>query len=502
MSDEVMTAPEEQALFQLSNGRYIMDEAQSRVMFQIKEAQPEHSHPISGTGYSWDESGMAELFSECYKNDTRYCPEAKSWFTYSEGAWRKDTGSLLVAEKIKEFCRLMALYCGEIANEERRTEYMKFIVKMGDRRFRDRLMKDAASVLPIASAEFDANPYLINCKNGTFDLEKMEFREHDWKDFLTMQTNFNYTLQDARCRRWEKFVAEVTCNDEDKADYLQKALGYSMLGMANEECMFILHGKTTRNGKSTMLSAIHHLLGDYASVSPVSIICKAERSKNAEAANPMLASLKGKRFVTMAESNQYGKLDEETIKQLTGGEEIKARNLYETATTFLPQFTLWLSCNDLPTVSDKSLFASDRVRVIEFNRHFTEAEQDKNLKNEFQTQEAMQGIFAWLVAGYFKYKRFGLKMSPAMRKVVNQYERDNDLCLQFLEERCEQAEGVNTRSKSLFDAYKIWCKSNGYFACSAKRFNADMETHPGWHGGKVVYQGYPVYKNLRLKGAS
>lgn len=98
----------------------------------------------------------------------------------------------------------------------------------------------------------------------------MEFREHDWKDFLTMQTNFNYTLQDARCRRWEKFVAEVTCNDEDKADYLQKALGYSMLGMANEECMFILHGKTTRNGKSTMLSAIHHLLGDYASVSPVS----------------------------------------------------------------------------------------------------------------------------------------------------------------------------------------------------------------------------------------
>lgn len=33
-----------------------------------------------------------------------------------------------------------------------------------------------------------------------------------------------------------------------KADFLQRALGYSMLGMSNEECMFILHGKTTRNG--------------------------------------------------------------------------------------------------------------------------------------------------------------------------------------------------------------------------------------------------------------
>ena len=479
MADEITTVPEEQALFQLSNGRYIMDEAQSRVMFQIKEAQPEHSHPISGTGYSWDESGMAELFSECYKNDTRYCPEAKSWFTYSEGAWRKDTGSLLVAEKIKEFCRLMALYCGEIANEERRSEYMKFIVKMGDRRFRDRLMKDAASVLPIASAEFDANPYLINCKNGTFDLEKMEFR----------------------CRRWEKFVAEVTCNDEDKADYLQKALGYSMLGMANEECMFILHGKTTRNGKSTMLSAIHHLLGDYASVSPVSIICKSDRSKNAEAANPMLASLKGKRFVTMAESNQYGKLDEETIKQLTGGEEIKARNLYEATTTFLPQFTLWLSCNDLPSVNDKSIFASDRVRVVEFNRHFSEDEQDKNLKNEFQTPEAMRGIFTWLLEGYFKYKRFGLKMSPSMKSVITKYEKDNDLVLQFLEEKCERAEGVITKAKTLFDSYKIWCKSNGYFIITSKRFNADMEAHPEWHGGKTMSQGYPVYRNIRLKGS-
>ena len=77
-----------------------------------------------------------------------------------------------------------------------------------------------------------------------------------------------------------------------------------MLGTSKEECMFILHGKTTRNGKSTLLGTIHHLLGDYASVSPVSIICKTDRAKNAEAASPTIAALKGKRFVTMAESNQ------------------------------------------------------------------------------------------------------------------------------------------------------------------------------------------------------
>lgn len=70
MADEITTVPEEQELFQLSNGRYIMDEAQSRVMFQIKEAQPEHSHPISGTGYSWDESA----WRSCSLNVTRMIP--------------------------------------------------------------------------------------------------------------------------------------------------------------------------------------------------------------------------------------------------------------------------------------------------------------------------------------------------------------------------------------------------------------------------------------------
>lgn len=490
---------EDKELFQLNNGRYIMSEELSDKMFYIKRIQPESYQP-DNSGYSWDESGMAELFSECYRNDARYCPEAKSWYTYDKGAWRKDVGSLLVAEKIKEFTRLMVLYCGEITDEEKRKQYFGFVNKMGDRRFRDRLMKDAASVFPIAAAQFDANPNLINCLNGTYDLENMTFREHDWRDYLTMQTNFEYTMQeDIRCDRWEKFVDEITSKDKEKADYLQRALGYSMLGTSKEECMFILHGKTTRNGKSTMLGTIHHLLGDYATVSPVSIICKTDRAKNAESASPTIAALKGKRFVTMAESNQYGRLDEETIKQLTGGEEITARNLYESVMTFLPQFTMWLSCNDLPAVQDKSLFASDRVRVIELNKHFTEEERDETLKEVFRTPEAMKGIFTWLLVGYFKYKRFGLTMSDKMKRVIKQYERDNDLVLQFLEEKCEKLTEGSTRAKSLYDSFKIWCKSNGYFVMSAKKFNAGLEQHPEWHEGKRVVHGYAEYVGIGLR---
>ena len=189
--------------------------------------------------YSWDEAGMADLFSECYDHDTRYCPEAKSWYTYDGGKWQKDVGSLLVSNKIKEFVRIMALYCGEIPDEDKRKQYMAFVGKMGDRRFRDRLMKDAADNLKIAAAEFDTHPFLINCKNGTYDLESLTFREHKWDDFLTMQTNFEYGVKKEKCARWEQFIKEVTQNDKDKADYLQRALGYSILGTSKVR---VLHG--------------------------------------------------------------------------------------------------------------------------------------------------------------------------------------------------------------------------------------------------------------------
>ena len=488
-------------LFQLRSGRIILDEDLSNKMYLIKTNHPEMTDDTT-SGFEWSEIGMASLFALLYNQEARYCSEHKCWYIYDSGAWRKDEGAILVSEKIKDFVRLMLLYCGEIADDERRKNYTAFVNKMGDRRMRDRILKDAAGELHISAAQFDAKPYLINCLNGTYDLSDFSFRPPRWDDFLTMQTAFRHSVnRDVRCERWEQFIDEVTEGDKEKADFLQRALGYSMLGTSNEECMFILHGKTTRNGKSTMLNTIEHMLGDYARVAPVGIICKSDRLRDAEAASPTLAGLKGKRFVTMSESNEYGKLDEEIIKKLTGGEAITARALYQAATTFIPQFTLWLSCNDLPIVTDKSIFASDRLKVVEFNRHFAPEEQDINLKAELTSQEAMSGIFMWMIRGYIKYKQRGLTMPDHMKKVVKQYEKDNDLVLQFLEARCETAEDAVIKAKDLYSSFKIWAKSEGAPVLSARKFNSEMERHPEWFDRKSTSSGYMIYWGLKFKEA-
>lgn len=496
---EVRNVVSDRELFELRNGRVIMDEDMSEKMYIIKSYHPEKADETS-SGFEWSEMGMANLFGMLYNKEARYCTEHKSWYTYFEGAWRKDEGAILVSEKIKDFVRLMILYCGEITDDETRKSYTAFVNKMGDRRMRDRILKDATGELRISATQFDSNPYLINCLNGTYSLEDFSFREARWDDFLTMQTNFRHTVRrDVRCERWEKFIDEVTQGETDKADFLQRALGYSILGMSNEECMFILHGKTTRNGKSTLLNTIETMLGDYAKVAPVGMICRGDRQKDAEAASPTLAGLKGKRFVTMSESNEYGKLDEEKIKQLTGGEEISARALYQSAITYKPQFTLWLSCNDLPMVTDKSLFASERIKVIEFNRHFSPEEQDTHLKDELTSQEAMSGIFMWLVRGYIKYKEMGLKMSDSLKTVVTKYERDNDLVLQFLENRCVRDESSNIKAKDLYNCFKLWAKSEGAYILSARKFNSEMERHPDWYDRKSTSSGFMIYWGLKLK---
>ena len=495
-------SPESEQHYTLLNGKVIADIEISRKMQRIHDRHPEQAYQEDSTGYTWDESGMADLFAECYEEDTRYCPEAKSWYTYDGCAWVKDKESLLVAAKIKEFSRLVSLYCVEIEDESVREKYTKFTAKLGDRRFRDRIQKDAIDLLTISAETFDADPYLINCQNGTWDLDSMTFREHDWRDFLTFRTNFSYALNglDIRCDRWEQFISEICEGDSDKAEYLQMALGYSMLGLAQEECMFILHGRTTRNGKSTLLNTVQHLLGDYADVAKVELICHQRGASSANQATPELARLKGKRFVTMAESDSAGKLDESAIKQYTGGERISARNLYESAFSFTPQFTLWLSCNDLPAVRDRSLFASDRLRVIEFNRHFTQAEQDKTLKQVFESQDAMPGIFTWLLAGWFKYRGRGLTMPAKLQKVVDKYHKDNDLVLQFLEDRCVQDPDGRIKQKDLYELYKIWCRGCGYRNLSAQKFKAELMMHPDWISGDIKVHGYPHYVGVKYAG--
>ena len=106
------------------------------------------------------------------------------------------------------------------------------------RRNRETILKDAASVYPVRLADFDKDPYLYNCLNGTLDLRTREFRPHSPADMLSIIAKVRY-IPEARSELWERVIWEAMQGDMGKIAFLQKAMGYGLTGGTAEECFFI-----------------------------------------------------------------------------------------------------------------------------------------------------------------------------------------------------------------------------------------------------------------------
>ena len=260
-------------------------------------------------------------------------------------------------------------------------------------------------------------------------------------------------------RRWDEFVLEIMDDDEERAGYLQRALGYSAYGGNPEEVMFVAYGATTRNGKGTLLNSVVHALGDYAAAaSPDFLLDKAHTSQGDKDEVAMMA---GKRLVTISEPPEGRRLDESKVKQFTGNDPVTTSRKYGRTFTYEPEFTLWMMCNALPTVSDTSVFASGRVRVIPFDRHFAPEEQDSGLKARFRSEVGMSTILNWLLAGYEAYLERGLDEPASVRRATAIWAGSGgDDFRRFLDERCERGSCSRVSSTELMAAYRAWCDAN------------------------------------------
>jgi putative DNA primase/helicase len=499
--DEDIIEDESQAdeFYQLHDGRTVELGEQAKVLNKLKKIDP-----LSNRDYSRNEPSIAELFVEIYRDTTRYCIEAKSWFIFNGKRWIKEGSELEVMDRLLTFIKLLAFHCLDVqstttGNDTLCKDYLSFLGKINDRRARERIMKDAQMEARISLSTFDANPYLINCQNGTYNLKDGKFYLHRADDYLTMITECNYPtdVDVISYPRWEQFIDEITCGEKDIATYLQRALGYCLDGTTKEECMFIAYGKTTRNGKGTLFNTIQKILGDYAKAMPVDFICKSRYGASQyDKANPMLAGLRGKRFVNLSESDNAGKLDEAVIKNYTGGDSITARNLYEKDFTFTPQFKMWLSCNSLPAVYDRSIFSSDRLKVIEFNAHFDSKTRDTTLKEQFLEPEVRSVIFKWLIQGYADYRQYGLTEPKAVAAAIDSYEKTNNRVGMFVEEKCEFGETFRTKRGDVYNAYTTWCKCNGYLSLNGQRF---FEQISATGATAIKSNGVLMWQGLRIR---
>lgn len=396
----------------------------------------------------------SDLFALIYQDQIRYVPQRKCWYHYDGKRWQKDEGDM-IANKL---CKTLAGNLKKYANMYESDSYVKMAQKWQKRSYRDMILKDARDVCMVYLNEFDKNKHLINLNNGTFNLKTGLLEKHNPDDFITKLAPVDF--DSAVCNeRWESFIDEIMCGDKEKALFLQKVLGYSIGGTTQHECLFVLYGESTRNGKGTLMESVLNVLGDYGrTVKPESI---AQSTKSSNSPNEDIARLKGIRLANISEPQKNMPLNSALVKTLTGGDTINARFLHENSFDFKPQFKIYINTNYLPSVDDMTVFNSGRIHLIPFERHFTISEQDKTLKEFFRGEELKTTIFNWLICGYYQ-SLTDLNPPKSVVDATEKYKMNSDEVYKFL----NTVLTPNPVGKIIvIDAYKLytdWCYGNGH----------------------------------------
>jgi putative DNA primase/helicase len=378
-------------------------------------------------------------------------------------------------ELCKRFTQTLAKY-GEIMcdGSDEGKAYLKYAAGFTSRKKREGLLSDARSIQPMSLDVFDRNKYLLNCLNGTYNLSDMVLNPHNSVDYITKLAQVKHD-PGAVCERWEQFISEVMSGDADAAKFLQKALGYCLSGDTSLECFFILYGKSTRNGKSTLTETVGSILTDYTrTVQPQTL---SRRPRDGSAASPDIARLKGARLVNMPEPEKGLELNTALIKQLTGGDTYTGRFLHENPIEFKPEFKIFINTNHLLPTTDDTVFSSERVKLIPFDRHFPASEQDRGLKKLFQKRDSRSAILNWLIEGYRLLQSEGLTIPDKVNTAIEAYKMETDTVGNYLREYTVTQAGNRLPVKGLYDSFVTWAKDYGYMQMTKSDFIKKLQRH-------------------------
>jgi len=408
---------------------------------------------------AYEEAGIAERFMQYIGVKVVYCMSNHKWYVWS--------GHQFVLNNKEKIPTVQSL-CIDFIQDQVQPEistmgFTKAITKILERKIRGYLnahsinnILEAASTISKSTIkvdleEFDKNDFFLNCQNVIVNLTDRDARtiEPDPKYLMSNITNVVYDKK-VLCPKWKKQVLLYADGDKQLAKFLQKYAGYLLTGSTEYKDLLYLYGKGN-NGKTTYLRTIEKLMGSYADSSPFSVFTKQQYHQNA---SPYMMLLKNKRFVYVTEAvsgrNSNGAnrnvLDQNLIKSLTGGEDLKARGLYQEPVKFSPKFKLILSGNDpIIAIDDHSFGMTSRFKQIPFKHQFPGT---KNM-NELiaATLEENSGILNWAIEGWFILQEEGMTVPASVEKATRTMLGDQNTVLRFAYDCLEQEPNIAKKMK-------------------------------------------------------
>ena len=388
--------------------------------------------------------------------DLRYCHTWGKWLVWDGIRWaRDDTGAVM--RRAKETVSSIYAEASAVIDPDERKKIAAHAIRSESERGLKAMVNLAASELKIAvtPAIFDQDPWLLNMLNGTVNLKTGELRPHQREDLITELAPVVYDAA-AECPRWITFLDEMMDSNQNLVDFLQRAAGMSLAGDTSEHVLFVLHG-AGRNGKSTFLNTLLAALGGYAIQAPPDLLLAKKNDRHPTE----LADLFRKRLVVSIESEQGRRLAEGLVKQLTGGDKIKARRMREDFWEFWPTHKLWLATNHKPQVRGTDVAIWSRLKLIPFSMQFLDGDprQDKKLPEKLLVE--LPGILSWAVQGCLLWQRGGLGIPDEVRAATEEYREQADPLTDFLTDCCLINPLARAHNADIWKTYLNWAREGG-----------------------------------------
>lgn len=423
------------------------------------------------------EVALSRRFADRYSPDLNYVPEWGTFINWSGSRWTaiKDCQVTYGKAFVDHIWNEVERFKHDEDDENQSNPLVPLAKKLGSKKtlFDVITLAKSEPIMVTQSSRLDCPLSLFNVKNGTIDLETGQIRKHDREDYLTKVCQIDFNPK-AECPLWEKFVYQVMGEDLELAHFLQTWFGYCLTGDTREQKVPIFWG-TGSNGKSVMLNTMLNVLGgDYGHVAPPNLLL----AKKHEDHPTVLAGLFGKRLVSCSESDEGARLNEALIKQLSGGETIAVRKMYQDFWEYRPSFKLVLLTNHKPSVRGTDPGVWRRLLLIPFVQKFwdpdkgedgpEELRQDKQLEKKLLSESP--GILNWLVTGAKNWYENGLVVPLAAKAATSEYRDSEDVLQQFIDDCCLSGVMFKVRGNDIYSAYKKWAEGNGEFVMSQTKF--------------------------------
>ena len=349
-------------------------------------------------------------------------------------------------------------------------------------------LAQASEKIAVNVNQFDQDDWLLNVQNVTVNLKTGKLQPHSRGDLITAISPVSYNPS-AKCPQWKAFLGRTLEGDQDMIDFLARAVGYTLTGSNTEQCFFINFGSGA-NGKSTFTETIKHIMGSYATATPMTTFMD---KKNPGIPND-LAALRSARLVLASEAERTTRLAESLVKSLTGGESIAARFLHSEFFEFIPKFKIWLGTNHRPQILGTDDGIWRRVNLIKWGVKISAEERDMKLSAKLL--EEGDGILQWALEGLAQYLKTGLGVPSKVLAATMEYREAEDSLGRFISDTCVVENIHEVPVADLYLQYKNWAEGGRERPLMQKLFRVEMERKGfEYHRSKQTR----VYRGLKFR---